>query len=1187
MVQKYRKRVKPFSNNSFFDNFAINYSCPNLGFQYSPMKKIVLVLASILMTLISTFAENVEIGQAQRVAESLLKSETGQTPNIHLIASADQNPFENFYVFGDDHCFVIVSSDDLVTPILGYSIENGFCLSDMPENIFSWLQAYDEEVSTAMTQNMEATEEIRLEWESLQNGHGMIPKTRASVSPLLKTTWGQKAPFNNLCPETSGNSTGHAYAGCVAVAMAQIMNYWEHPVRGSGAHFYDSPEFGQLSANFGATSYDWDNMKNTYSFDYSSTEADAVATLVYHCGIAVDMNYGASISSAFSADVPDALKTYFSYASTTIYRYKSSYSNSQWISMLKTELNNARPVYYSGRSNDVGHAFVCDGYNNSNYFHFNWGWNGHCNGYYVMGALNPGPGGVGSGTQGQFNLQNAAIFGCAPITPSINPPTNVNSSVNGRNVTITWNAANGAASYKLYRDNNLIANNLTDTDYTDTNVPYGNREYYLKSVSYSGIVSLKSANTIADVHFAGPVPTNLQASLSNSNVHLTWNAPASETTTLQYGTGNSIGGVGFSEKDNYWAQRFPASTLSQFAGMAINKVSVYFRETGNYILYFYKGDETGTWELMLQKNYTCSGLGWKDITISSPVFVDYTKDLWVVMFAPSSISYPAAFCSYTNSGVTDATYISTSGDDWTKYGDNDVSWLIKTYLTDGTYTYRVYRNDNMLASSVNGTTYTDSILQSGTYNYYITTNYYGGESDASNSIHIEYIQNFNITVSANPNEGGNVSGDGTYHDGDNCTVSAIANLGYDFVNWTENGIQVSTNPTYTFNVNANRNLVANFQLHNYTITASSNPTDGGSTSGSGTYYYGNSCTLTASANTGYNFINWTENGIPVSSNPNYTFTVSSQRNLIANFQLQSYTISTSSNPPTGGNAIGGGTFYYGNNCTLTANANSGYAFINWTKNGNQVSTNSTYSFTVTETALYVANFQLQNYYIDVVADPEEGGNVSGGGNYIYGETCTIRANANTGYNFINWTENGALVSTETEYTFFVDSNRNLKANFSICSFAIAATTEPENGGIITGTGGYNFGETCTLSIEPFTNYTFLHWSEDGEVVSEEPTFSFTVKNSHSFVAHLLFFDGINENIVPFELYPNPVDDILYIEGKQMQKYLIFNILGDVLESKEIGDQTQLSLNLKHYEPNTYIIVLYTKDGIVTKQFVKQ
>jgi len=223
----------------------------------------------------------------------------------------------------------------------------------------------------------------------------------------------------------------------------------------------------------------------------------------------------------------------------------------------------------------------------------------------------------------------------------------------------------------------------------------------------------------------------------------------------------------------------------------------------------------------------------------------------------------------------------------------------------------------------------------------------------------------------------------------------------------------------------------------------------------------------------------------------------------------------------------------------------------------------------------------------VVANPEEGGNVSGGGNFNYGETCTVSATANTGYNFINWTENGALVSTETEYTFFVESNRDLKANFSICSFVITATTEPESGGSITGTGGYDFGETCILSIEPYTNYTFIHWTENGEVVSEEPTFSFTVENSRSFVAHLLFFDGLNENKVQIELYPNPVDDILYIEGCCIQKYVIFNVLGNIMESVETDNRTNLVLNLKHYEPATYIIMLYTKDGIVTKRFVKQ
>ena len=1150
------------------------------------MKRIGLALLLTIMALAPTFAENVEVGKAQRVAESLLQSKTGQSPDIHLINYADQASFNNFYVFGNNNCFVIVSADDRVTPILGYSTENGFCLSDMPENIFSWLKAYDEEVTTAVTQHLDATEEIKAEWKSLLEGDGMVIKTRASVSPLLKTTWGQGAPYNSLCPEISGNSTGHAYAGCVAIAMAQIMNYWEHPVRGTSSHSYNCPDFGLLSANFGATTYDWDNMKNTYSFDYNSNEAMAVATLVFHCGVSVEMLYGETISSAFSTDVPNALKTYFGFANTIIYRYKSNYSNSQWISMLKTELNNARPVYYSGRSGDTGHAFVCDGYNNSNYFHFNWGWNGFCNGYYAIGALNPGPGGVGNGSQGQYNLLNAAIFSCVPDTPSINPPTNVNSSVNGRNVTVTWNAASGAVAYKLYRDDNLIANNLTSTSYTDNNVPYGNRKYYLKSVAADGTMSLKSSNTIADVHFAGPVPTNLQGSANSSNALLTWTAPPSETATLQYGTNNPSGGVGYENENTYWAQRFPSSTLAQYAGMAINKVSVYFRETGAYTLSIYKGDETGAWELVQQKNYTCTGMGWKDITLSSPAFVDYTKDLWVVMYAPNSISYPAAFCSYTGSGANEAAYISKTGDRWTKHGDNNISWLIRTFMTDGTYTYRVYRNNSIIAASVNGTSYTDSNLQSGTYNYHITTNYYGGESDASNTASI-FIQNYNITVSADPTLGGSVEGGGTYFEGAPCTVTATANTGYTFVKWTENGVQVSTNASYTFTVNANRNLVAHFQLQSFTITASADPIEGGSTTGGGTFYFGNNCTLIATANPGYTFINWTKNGSQVSTEAMYTFTVTETALYVAHFQIQNYNVTVTANPNVGGSVTGGGNFVYGETCTVHATSNTGYTFMKWTENGTQVSTNPNYSFTVNANRNLVAHFQLQSYNINASPNPALGGWVTGSGTYLFGSLCTLTAVANTGFNFVNWTEDGAQVSTDANYTFVVEGNRNLKANFSICNFVIAATTDPESGGSITGTGSYNFGETCTLNIEPYTHYTFMNWTEDGEIVSEEPEFSFIVDNSRLFVAHLLFYDGFIEKEMQIELYPNPIDDILYIEGCHIQKYVIFNMLGNIMESMEMGNQTNLLLNLKHYEPATYIIMLYTKDGIVTKRFVKQ
>ena len=560
------------------------------------MKKTALFLVLILLAIASSFAENITATQAQRVAESFLRSKTGHTPDIHLIDYADRGSFTHFYVFGNDNCFVIVSTNDRVTPIIGYSTENAFGQSAMPDNVFGWLKAYDDEVGMAISRHMNATEEIASEWSRLLSGNGLEPLSRTSVSPLLLTTWDQTQPYNNLCPSTSGGPGGHAYAGCMATAMAQIMNYWEHPVTGTGSHAYNCSGFGQLSANFGSTTYDWDHMKNTYAFGYTSTESTAVATLVYHCGVSVDMAYGVNgaASSSYTSNVPNALITYFGYATTTQYLQKSSYNDTQWINMLKTELDNGRPVLYYGQSSDGGHAFVCDGYNENNQFHFNWGWNGSCNGYYAIGALNPGPGGSGSGSYGQYNSQNSAVFGCEPATPSINPPTNVNSNVNGRNVTITWTAASGAVSYKVYRDGNLIAGSASGTSYTDSNVTYGSHVYYLKSVASNGTMSLSSATTTANVHFAGPVPTNLQGTASGLNANLSWTAPASETAILQYGTGSLLSAVGYSgSTGTYWAQRHPASSLAQYAGMAVNKVSVYFYSTGSYTLYIYKGDETG------------------------------------------------------------------------------------------------------------------------------------------------------------------------------------------------------------------------------------------------------------------------------------------------------------------------------------------------------------------------------------------------------------------------------------------------------------------------------------------------------------------------------------------------------------------------------------------------------------------
>ncbi len=276
---------------------------------------------------------------------------------------------------------------------------------------------------------------------------------------------------------------------------------------------------------------------------------------------------------------------------------------------------------------------------------------------------------------------------------------------------------------------------------------------------------------------------------------------------------------------------------------------------------------------------------------------------------------------------------------------------------------------------------------------------------------------FNINAVANPVEGGTVSGGGEYEYGAECTLTATANDSYSFTNWTKNGRVVSTDATYTFNViAAPATYVANFSTASYQITATTNPPRAGTITGAGSYAEGSSVTLTATANTGYTFLNWTQNGEVVSTNAAYTFTVTGDAAYVANFSANSYTITASTNPTDAGSVTGAGTFAYGSSVTLTATANAGYTFSNWTKNGTVVSTNPTYTFTVTGDASYVANFSTASYTITTTANPTEGGTVSEGGTYAYGTSVTLTATANEGYTFVNWTKDGTVVSTNPIYT---------------------------------------------------------------------------------------------------------------------------------------------------------------------------
>ncbi len=369
-----------------------------------------------------------------------------------------------------------------------------------------------------------------------------------------------------------------------------------------------------------------------------------------------------------------------------------------------------------------------------------------------------------------------------------------------------------------------------------------------------------------------------------------------------------------------------------------------------------------------------------------------------------------------------------------------------------------------------------------------------------------YFGGCTVTTATSPYNAGQTYGDGFYNDGDSVTVGFTPNQRqFDFDHWeyAENpGVSVSYNNPYTFTIHQNTYLVAVCQQQGVKVAVNVIPNGGGTVTGAGEYVSGDTCTLVATPNAGYGFSHYEINGQTVSSNRTYSFTVAGDTVVDAIFYNLGYIVTVTANPVAGGTVTGGGTYQYGQSVTITATPNQNYSFTGWYKQGQLVSTSSSYAFTVTQSAAFTAMFQGQKCNIRTSVSPSGSGDTTGAGSYTYGSSVTVTATAHNGYAFLRWTENGTTVSSNSSYTFTANGNRNLVAVFQTKDkHNISVSVYPTGSGTVIGGGSYYTGDTCQLTALSNSNWQFVSWEENSSEVSLSNPYSFTVTRDRTLTAN--------------------------------------------------------------------------------------
>lgn len=364
------------------------------------MKRFLPLLVTVMCSYASLWAADLTPAQAlarfrssepHRAAAIKIKSLTEDATTYNL-----ETTVGNLYVFKSGSGFIVLPSDDAAPALLAYSDSESFDIDGNP-GLAYWMEFYNSELDYLKTIGAQSA-----------RYDAAARVSRPEIEPLIKTEWNQEAPYNEMCPKVDGHET---VTGCVATAMAQILKYYNYPAHGKGSHsYYWRPGEEELSFDYENTPFQWNLMTDRYDSKSTDEERHAVAELMLACGVSVDMHYEPGGSGAATTLMGESLINIFDYAPSLWMPNRAFYGYDEWEDMIYGDLAQGMPVLYSGAGTAGGHQFICDGYSSNGFFHFNWGWGGLSNGYFLLTALNPDDLGVGGGAGG-FNSSQIATLG--------------------------------------------------------------------------------------------------------------------------------------------------------------------------------------------------------------------------------------------------------------------------------------------------------------------------------------------------------------------------------------------------------------------------------------------------------------------------------------------------------------------------------------------------------------------------------------------------------------------------------------------------------------------------------------------------------------------------------------------------------------------------------------------------------